>query len=190
MGFLRKFGAFVLLVLAAPLAAAIFGAAHDQLSYTLAPEYYTRFKFVQFAWAGVGSMSPRAGAAVVGVLATWWVGFYAGVVLAAVGLRYPSAGMMLRRTTHAFAVVAAVALAAGLLGFAAGWLGFDPAREYVAWSRPAGLIAPRRFFAVGMMHNGSYLGGAIGALVAAARLWRGAWVAPPPPAATATSPAI
>jgi hypothetical protein len=172
MRFLRKFGAFALLMCAAPVTAALFGALHDQVSYTVAPEYYTRFKFLQFAWAGVASMPPRLGAAVVGILATWWVGLYAGVVLGTIGLRCRTASAMLRVTARAIGIVAAAAIGTGLIGLAVGWLAFDPARDYIDWWRPVGLLAPRRFFAVGMMHNGSYLGGALGLLVAAAYLWR------------------
>ena len=172
MRLLRKLGAFALLVLVAPLLAAAFGAAHDQVSYTLAPEYFTRFKFDQFAWAGVRSMPPRVGAAVVGALATWWVGRYVGILVAAAGLRHPSATLMLRGARRAFGVAAAAALVVGLLGFTVAWLAFDPSREYVDWWRPNGIEAPRRFFAAGMMHSGSYLGGALGTLAAVAQLWR------------------
>jgi len=172
MRILRKLSAYILLVFLAAVVAAAFGALHDQLSYTIAPEYFTRFKFVQFAWTGVAYMPPRVGAAVVGALATWWVGLYAGIVLGAVALRCNSASEMIRATGRAFAVVAIVALTVGLLGLVVGWLSYDSTKDYIDWWRPAGLTAPRRFFAAGMMHNGSYLGGAIGMLVAGVRLWR------------------
>jgi hypothetical protein len=168
----RKLGAYILIVLVAAVAATAFGAVHDQLSYTVAPEYFTRFKFVQFAWARVAFMPPRVGAAVVGGLATWWVGLYAGMILGAIALRRPLASEMLRETTDAFVVAALVAIGCGVLGLVVGWLGFDPAKDYIDWWRPAGLTAPRRFFAAGMMHNGSYLGGVIGVLVAGTRIWR------------------
>ena len=172
MRVLRKLGAFIMLIFLGAIVAGVFGSLHDQLSYTIAPEYFTRFKFVQFAWAGVASMPPRLGAAVVGALATWWVGVYAGVILGLVALRRPSALEMFRATGRAFGLVALISLAIGIVGLAIGFLVFDPAREYMDWWRPMGLVSPRLFFAVGMMHNGSYLGGAIGVVIAATRLWR------------------
>jgi hypothetical protein len=71
---------------------------------------------------------------------------------------------------RAYGLVALIALAAGLLGLLIGWVAFgsNEAAPYVDWWRPAGLTAPRRFYAAGMMHNAGYLGGAVGALVAAA----------------------
>ena len=40
--------AYFAFVLLAPLAAGLFGILHNQLSYTVAPEYFTQFKFIQF----------------------------------------------------------------------------------------------------------------------------------------------
>ena len=101
MRLIRKPLAFVGLVAAAAVLAAAYGALHDQLSYTVAPEYFTRFKFVQFAAYGVASMTPRVGAALVGVLATWWVGLYAGLLVAGAGLKHPTADATIRSKLRA-----------------------------------------------------------------------------------------
>jgi hypothetical protein len=166
---LAKFAALLGLIIAGPLLGAAFGALHDQLSYTLGPEYFTRFKFVQFAWAEVGAMPPRLGAAVVGMLATWWVGLYAGICLAAIGLLHRHPADMVRITLRAYGLVALCAATLGIVGFIAGWLAFgsNESAPYVDWWRPDGLTSPRRFFAVGVMHTASYLGGALGVLLAA-----------------------
>jgi len=167
---LRKLGTFIALIATAAVFAAVYGALHDQLSYTVAPEYYTRFKFDQFAAYGVRELPPRLGAAVVGALATWWVGLYAGILVAGAGFRHTTPIAMARATMRAYGILALVALAGGLLGLLVGWVAFgsNEAAPYVDWWRPAGLTAPRRFYAVGMMHNAGYLGGAVGALVATA----------------------
>lgn len=179
MSLIRKLGVFALIIPASAVLAAIYGALHDQLSYTVLPEYYTRFKFVQFSFAGVGTMPPRLGAAVVGVLATWWIGLIVGLLVGVAGLAHRGPVEMARATLRAFGVVAVIALAAGLAGLAAGWFGFgaDDQAAYVDWWRPSGLVSPRRFFAVGMMHNGSYLDGAVGVRVAVVLQFRSAWLA-------------
>jgi len=165
---LRKLLAFVVLVIAAAVFGAGYGALHDQLSYTVAPEYFTRFKFIQFGWAGVADMAPRVGAATVGALATWWVGLCAGILVAGAGFQHRSAREMIESTFRAYAFLALVAVCTGLIGLAVGWIGFgaNESAAYVDWWRPDGLISPRRFFAVGMMHDASYVGGAIAPLVA------------------------
>lgn len=170
MRVLRKLGTFIAMIATAAVLAAAYGALHDQLSYTVSPEYYTRFKFDQFAVYGVRELPPRLGAAVVGALATWWVGLFAGIVVAGAGLRHEAPAAMARATMRAYGFVALIALSAGLLGLLLGWIGFgsNEAAPYVDWWRPAGPTAPRRFHAAGMMHNAGYLGGAVGTLVAAA----------------------
>ncbi len=45
---MNKFIAFLLILLVAPLLGGIYGILHDQLTYTLSEEYYTKFKFIQF----------------------------------------------------------------------------------------------------------------------------------------------
>ena len=165
-----KLVTFVALLAAAAVLAAVYGALHDQISFTVAPEYFTLFKFQQFALWGVGDMPPRLGVAVVGILATWWVGLFAGVIIAAAGLFHRTAPAMVRSTLRAYGVLAVIAFAAGLVGFAYGWViaGGGAAPHFAEWWRPEGLTTPRRFYAVGSMHNASYLGGAVGVLIAVA----------------------
>src|SRR5215213_5556426 len=115
MSFVRKFLTWAALVVAAALLAAVYGALHDQLSYTVSPEYFTRFKFVQFAFAGVDELPPRIGAAVVGALATWWVGAIAGAAVGGAGFGQPTAAAMARSTLRAFARLAVIAAVAGLV---------------------------------------------------------------------------
>src|SRR5262245_32181747 len=62
-----------------------YGAVHDQISYAISPEYFTKLKFRQFSYANFG-WPPQLFAAEVGFLATWWVGLLAGWFLARAGL--------------------------------------------------------------------------------------------------------
>jgi hypothetical protein len=64
--------AFALFLGAAVLTAGAYGALHDQISYTVSPEYVTRFKFVQFGLQDP-SIPERVRAAAVGWAATWWM---------------------------------------------------------------------------------------------------------------------
>lgn len=176
MNAFRRVVTYIWLVLSAAVLAAVFGALHDQLSYTVSAEYFTRFKFIQFAFWGVDTMPPRLGAAVVGIIATWWVGLLAGIIVAAAGFRHRHPTAMRRATWRAYRVLASCAVAAGLAGLVLGWLVFGPNEHapYVDWWRPAGLVSPRRFYAVGMMHNGSYLGGVVGTVAALVSQWQSA----------------
>ncbi len=162
-----------LLVVYACLVAGLYGALHDQISYTAAPEYFTRFKFHQFdipaAWPD------RLGAAWVGIQATWWMGFLIGLVLLIARPAFPDTRSFARAYLRSALVVVGVALLVGLGALAYAYLFFTPAdvpRFISEWR--AGLADPLAFWRVGHMHNYSYIGGALGALVGVSYLfWRG-----------------
>ena len=52
------------------LVGGIYGIVHDQVTYTISPEYFTKMKFNQFYYANYG-FSDRIFAGTIGFLATW-----------------------------------------------------------------------------------------------------------------------
>ena len=76
---MRKLGAFIAFLVLAICAAGIFGMLHDQISYTVSNEYYTKFKFIQFDLLDL-QLPDRVRAAMVGFLASWWMGVPLGVL--------------------------------------------------------------------------------------------------------------
>jgi hypothetical protein len=163
---MKKVLVFLLLVVLAVVSAALYGFLHDQISYSVSREYYSKFKFVQFGLSGLESEHIAAG--VVGVLATWWLGLPLGLMLAGVGFSHKNSTRMLVNTLKSFGVVVVVALLVGLLGLLYGYVqtrSFDLA-EYRGWFIPPDLIEPRRFLCAGYMHNSSYLGAVVALPVA------------------------
>jgi hypothetical protein len=143
--------------------AGAYGVLHDQMSWSISPEYFTKLKFTQFAWADVG-LSPRAYASEVGFLASWWVGMIAGWVLCRVGFGdSPSR----REVVRAFAIVLGIAAICGVAG---GLLGLAAARndltEWDGWRLNLGLRDLHAFVVVAWLHWASYLGAATGLVVA------------------------
>ncbi len=157
-----RFLTWLALIACAMLIAGAYGALHDQISFSIAPEYFTRFKYSQFGLAG-SALPDRAKAALIGFLATWWMGLPIGWVVGAFGFLHRPAGLMFRRSLRAFGVVVIVALAVGLGGLGYGWFfaSHDPA-DYRDWFIPQDLEHPAHYLAVGYMHNFSYLGGIVG----------------------------
>lgn len=159
-----KIGAFVVLMGLAVVAAGAFGAAHNQLSYSVGPTYFTGFKFTQFGLPE--GTAPRWGASLVGWQASWWMGLIAGLPVLGYGLlRTPSAGALWAGGIGAILTVlltAAICALVGLgLGFAVVASGFDfPA----AAARPT--VTPDDMIRAGVMHEASYYGGLLGTLLA------------------------
>src|SRR5438132_7621148 len=103
----RRFRIMVQIAVLGALVAGMYGALHDQISYTISPEYFTEMKFRQFAYANFG-WPPRMFASEVGFLGTWWVGLIAGWILARVGLAELTETGTRNYLIRAFAIVIGV----------------------------------------------------------------------------------
>lgn len=161
---LKKILTLILIIGLAPIIGGLYGILHDQLTYTISPEYYTKFKFYQFGLMDIGNEAifpnPRIEVSGVGFMATWWMGLPIGLILGLVGLVHKDNKQMFRATLKAIFVTVIVAFATGLIGLAYGKLYL--ADIGVDWWLPDNLIDTKNFIAVGSMHNFSYLGGLTG----------------------------
>lgn len=163
----NKFSIFILILILSPLIGGIYGIIHDQLTYTISPEYYTKFKFYQFGFAVSGDEfipdSPRLFVSGVGFLATWWVGLIIGIILGLVGFIHKDGKTMMNITIKAILLTIMIALIVGVTGLLYGK--FHLAETGVRWNLRENLIDKENFIAVGSMHNFSYLGGLIGMII-------------------------
>jgi hypothetical protein len=165
---MNKFWILLIILAIAPIIGGIYGIVHDQLTYTISPEYYTKFKFSQFGLINEGKeaifSSPRVQVSVVGFLATWWMGSIIGTILGLFGLSQSNWKDMFRTTLKAILITIIVTFVTGLVGLTYGQLFLvNQSKEYFNnWYLPENLIDFKSFIKVGFMHNFSYLGGLIG----------------------------
>lgn len=146
------------------LAAGLFGAVHNQVSYSVGPEYFTVFKFRQFGISP--DLGDRAGAALVGWRASWWMGLVVGLVpLGAGAVLVPGTRRYLRAGVRAIGLVVLSTAVASALGLAFGVLTVD-AVTVRQLPVPAGVTDPVGFIRAGVMHDASYLGGLLGIVIA------------------------
>jgi hypothetical protein len=155
---MKKFGILILVLILTPVLAGLYGMLHDQLTYTICPEYFTKFKFLQFHIAP--ALPSRISVALVGWYATWWTGILIGPLLGLTGLIHKDWKTMIKVIGKATLVTLIVTFIMGLLGLAYGK--FYLASAGVSWWLPEDLIDRENFIAVGSMHNFSYLGGLLG----------------------------
>jgi len=149
--------------------AGVYGVLHDQVTYSISPEYFTRLKFQQFHYADFG-LPPRILVAEIGFLATWWVGFFAGWFIDRVSVpAFPHAAV-LRRSACGFLIVFAFPLVASVGAYALGlWHGSDYSTWYSLASR-LGIVDLPSFVRVAYIHNASYSGGLVGLIAAIVHL--------------------
>ncbi|MET0392367.1 MAG: hypothetical protein ABW019_04465 [Chitinophagaceae bacterium] len=167
---MRKFGILTSVIFLSVVAAGLYGILHDQLTYSLSPEYFTKFKYRQVGFDPQRFGGHRSAVAVIGFLATWWAGLCTGMVLGLVALIFPDHRSMRRALTTALAIVFITAVLFGIAGFLWGryWLVVTG----VDWWLPPDLLDRNRFIIVGAIHHCSYLGGAAGLLIGIVYLCR------------------
>jgi len=141
--------------------AGAYGAIHNQVSYTVSPDYFHAFKFLQFQFPE--SLRHRGGASLVGWLASWWMGIAIGPLLYMTYHRRlqaaPSASQMCRGLAITLVVTAIVgALALGIAQLTV-------SHESVHFA-PQAAKDPLAFSRAGILHDGSYLGGVLGTIIA------------------------
>jgi hypothetical protein len=148
--------------------AGCYGAVHDQISYTISPEYFTKVKFEQFRHADFG-WPARVMVSEVGFLASWWVGLIGGWILARVGLDLLPAATRRREIAWAFAIVFVTAMLFGAVGT---FLGYIESRsnDLSGWRHWQGVLQLTdlpSFIVVAYLHAASYLGALCGVIGAA-----------------------
>ena len=143
--------------------AASYGLLHDQITYSIGPEYFHKFKFHQFRDANLG-FGDRVFVGTIGVLATWWVGAIVGWILARRIVPYDPAKVRRAKILSGFLIVFVTAILFGCGGYLYGlWRG--PDADYSVWQpmlRRLHVSDQYRFMQVGYIHNAGYLGGAFG----------------------------
>jgi hypothetical protein len=164
---IKKIGILILFVPAAVLAAGLFGMVHDQISYSVSDEYFTKFKFLQFRLLDP-NVPERIRAAEVGFLASWWMGIPLGLLCGSAGLVQRSSALMRRAVMWSLLVIATFTLTIALVGLAFGWLRTETLdlANYRGWFIPLDLKEVRPFLCAGYMHNAAYLGGVLSIPVA------------------------
>ena len=147
------------------LLAGCYGILHDQVTYSLSPEYFTRLKFPQFHYANLG-LSDRVFVGEIGFLATWWVGLFAAWFIARIAVPAFPRTAAIRHSLRAFLIVLAFALASSIVGYV---LGIAHDSDYSAWedlTPSLGIVDLPGFVRVAYIHNASYLGGLVGLIAA------------------------
>ncbi len=156
---LSKLLALPILLAFACLLAGLYGMIHNQISYTVGPDYFHAFKFLQFHISP--TVPPRVGAAVVGWQASWWMGVLIGAPIALVTLFMPTLRGMVGVFLRTAALVVAITLGLGLAS-----LLLPVGEEHLHLIRiPAGVSDPVAFLRAGVMHDTSYLAGGIGLII-------------------------
>ncbi len=155
---MKQFVNFILIIVISALSAGVYGILHDQITYSISPEYYTLLKFQQFGFEYL-DLNIRIKAGIIGFLATWWVGLFLGIAYAFVSL-FLDPEKTLKVTVKSVLINICITFIAGILGY--GYAVLFLSAENTNWYIPAGTKNIRNFISVGSIHNFGYMGGVSG----------------------------
>src|SRR5690242_14246007 len=143
-----------------PLIAGVYGALHDQITFSISEEYFTKFKYQQFGFDASSFGGDRQTVAVIGFLATWWTGLFIACGLGLAASFYPDHRTMLPGIKRATLITLVITMITGVAGYLYGK--YKLSNHQVNWYLPANLLDRKSFIIVGSIHNASYLGGLFG----------------------------
>lgn len=148
------------------LIAGFYGILHDQITYSIGPEYFTQFKFDQFKWADLG-FGNRVFVSCIGFLATWWVGMIVAWILSRRLLPNQSRRVAGKKILKGFLIVFVTGLIFGVGGYVYGIVR-GPDGDYTSWAYVfyrLGITDEWSFMRVAYIHNAGYLGGLTGLIL-------------------------
>jgi hypothetical protein len=143
--------------------AGLYGSIHNQVTYTISNEYFTKFKYDLFGlypeWFG----GHRNTVAIIGFSASWWTGLITGTILGIIGLIFPHPKGTYYGIRMSIFITVLVVLVFGFVGFIFGLMA--PASENDLANIPKNVLEKEDFSLAGTVHNFSYLGGFCGLII-------------------------
>lgn len=147
----------VLLIISGGIIGGIYGAIYDQITFSISPEFFTKFRFPLYK---IDTASERWGAAIVGFLNASKTGLIIGLILSLCGLITKDYKKMFKYTMQAFFITLLLAFLIGMIGYSVSRL--DGQRLPDPDLNIQDVVA---FRTVENMNNFSYAGGVIGMFI-------------------------
>jgi hypothetical protein len=169
----RQFRWMLLFGLVGAVIAGCYGIVHDQITYTIGPEYFTRFKFDQFFYLS-RDQPLRLLVAEIGFIAASPVGLFAGWFLARLTVPHEPPRTAAKHTFQGVLIIVVTALLfACVAGFITPTDIDDPAMEDWKFMLSSFRVHDTAaWLRVGNIHNASYLGGLVGLIAAIVFVYR------------------
>ncbi|QIG88658.1 hypothetical protein G6R40_02790 [Chryseobacterium sp. POL2] len=146
------------IILKALIIASIFGAIHNQLSYSVSNEFFEDFLFGNFGINEWNLNNKRFEASVVGILGSYWVGFILGVIYAVIFL-FINTENNFKYIFKAILINILFALIGSIIGYFIGFI--IPWENSEIWM-DISVQNPQKYVQANFMNSGSYYGGIVG----------------------------
>jgi hypothetical protein len=148
-----------LIIFSSIIIASLFGVLHNQLSFSVSTAFFENFLFRNFGINEWKLDNPRIGAAIVGILGSYWVGFYLGLFYAVIFL-FLKTKNDLKNIFIAITINIGTAFLGSLTGYLVSSFLIPPAQSGIFVD--FGTTNPENYIQAAYMHTGSYYGGVAG----------------------------
>lgn len=159
---MKKLSGFVVSVFLSTAIGAFYGGFHNQITFSISPEYFTVLKFPQFGYEDWQVKEPRIAAAIVGCLSTWWVGTTSGLALSMLALWSRKGEQMISFTLNAVLTIVITSVIFSSVGAFVSYFSLVDTPSCF----PYPVNDCRNFRIVSSLHNFGYAGAFTGLLLA------------------------
>jgi hypothetical protein len=157
-------------VFLAILVGAVYGILNDYISYTISPEYYTRFKFTQNNFDPNSYTEAWLAAIVVGFKESWWIGLVTGIIVGFFGMIFTKQKNMQAATVFALVIIFSTAGLAEIIGIL--WSKYYSAKINTFSNVPPEVFDKENFTVVESMRNFGEIGALVGLAIAILFMFR------------------
>ncbi len=148
----------ILIIILSTVIASLFGAIHNQVSYSVSPEFFNDFLFVKFGIQYWEINNERVGAMLVGILGSYWVGLILGIIYSIIFLSLNTENNF-RNILNAILINIGFAFFGSLIAYIISkFIGIENSGVFIDF----GIQYPQNYIEAAYMHTGSYYGGIVG----------------------------
>jgi len=157
--------ALILPYLIAMSVASLFGVIHNQITYSIAPEYFTKFKYWQFSYLPL-TENHRLNVVLIGAMTTWWVGLFCAWFLGRWHIKENGLNQLPEKLYTSLFLIFVTTTSFALLGYSYGII--FPSHilnsSFTALAQGFGVSDIKNFIRVAYMHNCVYCGVLVGVM--------------------------
>lgn len=151
---------FIVLLILAPVLASLYGFLHDQITFSISEEFFTKFRFNDYVMPH--TWHPRAKAGMIGIMNAWKTGIPFGIILTAVGRIHKNTHKLMVYTFYTYLVTFFMTAAFSLIAI---YMPAPAEMVELVKTMPANITDPIAFQRVVRINNFGYVGGIIGMLM-------------------------
>ena len=155
---LSIFFKIILIIILSIVIASLFGAIHNQISYSVSSEFFKNFLFGNFGVNDWEINNDRILVSLVGILGSYWVGLILGIIYSIIFLFLKTENNF-KNILNAILINIGFAFVGSFAGYIIGkFINLENSGVFMDF----GTQHPQNYIEAAYMHNGSYYGGIVG----------------------------